>query len=96
MATNPIVNTANAAGSPFWDIQASDFLATALSGLNTLSSAKVAKALAVSQQSNPPTSTLDSVKQGIVGSTNLASIAAVVGTVFVLFAGGMYLFKKVK
>lgn len=89
------LETTNTASSPFWDIQASDLLKTAVESLSSLSSAKTAKALTIAQQSAPPQSTIDSTKQALFG-TNLASVAATLGVVMVLAAGGLLLFKKVK
>lgn len=93
---NPVVNTTNAAGSPFWDVQASDILATGLSYLSSLQSAKTAKAVAAVNQTSTPATTLDSAEEAFLGNTNLATIAATIGAVMVLAAGGIFLFKKVK
>lgn len=96
MGTTPVVSTTNAASSDFWNIQATDVLNTALSALTTLSTAKTAKALANSQQSTPPSSTADSVRAALTAPTNLTTLAATVGAILLVTAGGLWVWHKVR
>ncbi len=94
MAVAP--TTANAAGSPFFDISLSDMLKAGTSYLSSLQDTRTAQALAQAQQSAKPVQTIPTVSRALTQPTTIANVAVVAGSLFMLFAGGLWLIHKVK